>query len=59
MASDDRPIERCAYCDKERPRSEMHQVTVRHYHTQRHLDKPRWYCSDDGCAGYHQMSLEG
>ena len=41
MASDDRPIERCAYCDKERPRSEMHQVTVRHYHTQRHLDKPR------------------
>ena len=50
---------KCAYCGKERPESEMNQRKVRHYHTQRNLDSLRWYCTDNGCAGYHQMSLEG
>jgi hypothetical protein len=50
---------KCAYCGEMRPQSEMILRTVRHYHTQRHLDGPRWYCREKGCAGYHQMSLEG
>lgn len=51
--------QKCAYCYDIHPESEMIRKTVRHHPKQRNLDKPRWYCKDKGCAGYHQMSLEG
>jgi hypothetical protein len=58
---------KCAYCGATKPESEMEQKKVRHYHTQRHLDKFDWYCRqgafpDDpkmSCASAMQMSLEG
>jgi hypothetical protein len=64
--------EKCAYCGKERERSEMTQRTI-HYRTQG-WQKPRfgrqkwgainatkvqWYCKDKGCGGYDQMAHEG
>ncbi len=57
----------CAYCGKVKPVSEMEEKTVLHYVTQRHLDKPDWYCLKGGnqnepelsCANMMQWSLEG
>jgi len=51
--------EKCAYCGDERPQKEMKRAKVLWHHTQKHMEKFRWYCADKCCAGKHQMSLEG
>ena len=57
-------IEKCAYCRKERPSSEMMDFTI-HYRTRDSYNraivarKTNRYCRDKRCGGYDQMAHEG
>ena len=59
MMAGNQRTHKCAECGKVRPESEMHKRTPRHFHTQRDLDVPMWFCVDTRCAGDYQMALEG
>lgn len=59
---------KCAYCGKERPKSEMEQGTITFRNsrtdcfgnTYKFLDKStNWYCGDKPCCAYDQMAHEG
>jgi hypothetical protein len=61
------PVEKCAYCGKERPTSEMNQGTIifqdGHYigrKFKRFVNrKTNWYCADKPCHSHDQMAHEG
>ena len=56
---------KCNQCLKERPESEMRQVTITRqkfdFRTRKKYvasDK-MWFCKDTSCAGHYQMGCEG
>ncbi len=55
--NNDKPKEtgRCKYCGKVRPIEELKVAKV-YINGEWRED---WYCKDDGCASYAQMSAEG
>lgn len=49
------PVGICAYCNHVRPIGELEKKEI--YRNRRNVSE--WYCNDNGCHSYAQMSAEG